>query len=776
MIEIFADGKPLVLYRDTTLTIEYNNALFASEAIEGDVVYSFDIPVSGNEKALQFEHLPYVKSHKKHDCTIRVGGIDIITGKLIVQRVTKLRYSVAVMVNPYPDGFAERKMSENESREYVISPSSETHQSQWFSFLKRNVTEKRFKFAPFLNENAYGSNNENFGFWNGQKKGKIVNRLFYDALNQPVVNEDIHIFNEEIRLSESDEDSHNLIVERNQQCFAPQVSLEEMLSNFVSNAKYRFVNHMSEDIRKIYIQSPKSMDGTEMQFRSQEFIPSRAKGRVKKTQSNDVDQFQKFNIIPTGNADGLIQDNNIYIVEPGIYDILLSGNITSSPGTITLILFKGLPKSKLGEYAAEDILHIEQWEETNPEDVNGPKIRVIEKGVRVNVPAEFARQPVSLAILEEVVLTSGNHTDSNGQQEATRAEFSISITGPIKTSQNLGLNIFTDRFKIASLFPDLGNAAFANAIIKDLGMCYFIDSRSGSIEMISFRDLLESKSIDLSSYVLTNETDMEKPTDRKTLYTIKAVKSDTLTEEERRFAKETNRFNNIGNLSPRVGDIIFVRDMNAYFLVGEEQNENGVWRETYDEYAGNDKALVIGEGKEESVSSTSKVPALATTDYRAVGQGTYGNVLIPNIPMELKSVLSGNENEDKSDLVLLQYRGMKEAEIEGDSNTMRYADMNPVSAKGFSLTATGDDSLGEKYLRPYITIREQSRTITYKLRVPILKALEIIRLVQPQHEEPRSQVRCVMIDNVKSMPRKISLQIDNNDSLVLCEIEAAKLD
>lgn len=765
MIEIFANGKPLVLYRDTTLTIEYNNALFASEAIEGDVVYSFDIPVSGNEKALQFEHLPYVKSHKKYDCTIRVGGIDIITGKLIVQRVTKLRYSVAVMVNPYQDGFAERKMSENESREYVISPSSETHQSQWFSFLKRNVTEKRFKFAPFLNENAYGSNNENFGFWNGQKKGKIVNHLFYDALNQPVVNEDLHIFNEEIRLSESDEDSHNLIVERNQQCFAPQVSLEEMLSNFVSNAKYRFVNHMSEDIRKIYIQSPKSMDGTEMQFRSKEFIPSRSKGRVKKTQLSDEEQLLKFNIIPTGNADGLIQDNNIYIVEPGIYDILLSGNITSNPGTITLILFKGLQKYKLGEYASEDILYIQQWEETNPEDANGFQLRILRKGVRVNVPAEFTNKAIGLAILQDRPYTD--------QIVTTQADFSISITGPIKTSQNLGLNIFTDRFKIASLFPDLGNAEFANAIIKDLGMCYFIDSRSGSIEMISFRDLLESKSIDLSSYVLTNETDMEKPTDRKTLYTIKAVKSDTLTEEERRFAKETNRFNNIGNLSPRVGDIIFVRDMNAYFLVGEEQNENGVWRETYDEYAGNDKALVIGEGKEESVSSTSKVPALATTDYRAVGQGTYGNVLIPNIPMELKSVLSGNENEDKSDLVLLQYRGMKEAEIEGDSNTMRYADMNPVSAKGFSLTATGDDSLGEKYLRPYITIREHSRTITYKLRVPILKALEIIRLVQPQEEMPCEQLRWIMVNNVRSVPRKISFQIDNNDADVLCEIEAA---
>lgn len=776
MIEIFADGKPLVLYRDTTLTLEYNNALFASDAIEGDVVYSFDIPVQGNEIALEFEHLPYVQSHKKHDCTIRVDGIDLVTGKLVVQRVTKIRYSVAVQVNPYPEGFASRKMTENDSNLIVISASHDTHKAQWLRFLARNVSETRFKFAPFLNENAYGNHNENFGYWNGRKKGSIVNRLFYDALNQPVVNEDLHIFNEEIRLSESDEDSHNLIVERNQQCFAPQVSLEEMLSNFVSNAKYRFVNHLSEDIRKIYIQSPKSMDGTEMQFRDKDFIPSRSKGRVKKTQSNDVDQFLKFNIIPTDNADGLIQDNNIYIVEPGIYDILLSGNISSSPGTITLILFKGLPKDKLGEYAAEDILYIQQWEESNPEDVGGPVTRAMIKGIRVNVPAEFAEQYISLAILEEVELSSGNHTVSNGQQATPKADFSISINGPIKTSQNLGLNIYTDRFKQASLFPDLGNAAFAGIVMKDLGMCYYIDSRSGEIEMSSYSDVAKSRVLDLTPYALTNETNIEKPSDKKTRYTIKPVNSDTLTDEERRLAKETNRFNNIGSCQPRVGDVIFVRDMNAYYIVGEEQNENGVWLETYNEYAGNDIALEIGEGEESASNSTSKVPALATTGYLSVGQGAYGNMLIPNIPMELKSVLSGNENEDKTDLVMLLYRGMNEAKIEGADYTMRYADMRPVSSNGFSLITTGEESLGEKYLRPYITIRDHSRTITYKLRVPILKALEIIRLVQPQHEEPRSQVRCVMIDNVKSMPRKISLQIDNNDSLVLCEIEAAKMD
>lgn len=767
MIEIFADGKPLVLYRDTTLTLEYNNALFASDAIEGDVVYSFDIPVQGNEIALEFEHLPYVQSHKKHDCTIRVDGIDLVTGKLVVQRVTKIRYSVAVQVNPYPEGFASRKMTENDSNLIVISASHDTHKAQWLRFLARNVSETRFKFAPFLNENAYGNHNENFGYWNGRKKGSIVNRLFYDALNQPVVNEDLHIFNEEIRLSESDEDSHNLIVERNQQCFAPQVSLEEMLSNFVSNAKYRFVNHLSEDIRKIYIQSPKSMDGTEMQY--YEFETLSAKGKIEESSWENSGWYS----IECEDTESLIKNNTIEFRQPGVHSIILSGTIEQYGGDISFMIYKNVPHVNISEYNTEDILFIEHLEMEAPssESLSWHPQSLLRKEFRFYVSGSFLNTPLRVAIF-------GPKYENSPilflyYNKAMPATLDISVTGPIKSEQHIALNTYLGKFRLSSLFPDIANAQFVNVVTKDLGMCYYIDGKCAEIELLPYRDIVNSKSIDLSEFVLDRETKVENPILTNIRLTIKSIQSKTLTEKEKETAKYVYTYEELYISNLKVGDLVFVEDMGAYYSVSEDQDENGIWLNTYKEYAGDDRELSIGDGKIQNQSSTVKVPTLTTCEYKdTIGK----DMLIPNIPMELKSVLSGNENDDKTDLVLLQYRGMKEAKIEDADYTMRYADMRPVLSKGFSLTTTGEDSLGEKYLRPYITIRDHSRTITYKLRVPILKALEIIRLVQPQHEEPRSQVRCVMIDNVKSMPRKISLQIDNNSSDVLCEIEAAKLD
>ena len=52
MIRIFVKGKELVLNRNTTMTVELNNALFANADVEGDVSYTFTLPVDGNERLL----------------------------------------------------------------------------------------------------------------------------------------------------------------------------------------------------------------------------------------------------------------------------------------------------------------------------------------------------------------------------------------------------------------------------------------------------------------------------------------------------------------------------------------------------------------------------------------------------------------------------------------------------------------------------------------------------------------------------------------------------
>ena len=74
MIEITTNGHRLTLHADTTLNIELNNALFASEAIEGDVVWSFEMPATPeNARAIGFESLPQVRAHTLRPCVVAVG-------------------------------------------------------------------------------------------------------------------------------------------------------------------------------------------------------------------------------------------------------------------------------------------------------------------------------------------------------------------------------------------------------------------------------------------------------------------------------------------------------------------------------------------------------------------------------------------------------------------------------------------------------------------------------------------------------------------------------
>ena len=104
MIEIKINGNQLSLYRDTTLHIEANNTLLASDSIPGDVVYTFSVPIRGNEDVLEFSYVAHAERGKRYDCALSVGGIDMLSGSLVIQTVGHTSMEVAVVCNDYPKG------------------------------------------------------------------------------------------------------------------------------------------------------------------------------------------------------------------------------------------------------------------------------------------------------------------------------------------------------------------------------------------------------------------------------------------------------------------------------------------------------------------------------------------------------------------------------------------------------------------------------------------------------------------------------------------------
>lgn len=758
MIEIQVGHNELVLYRDTTLNIEYNNALFSQDAMEGDIVYSFDIPIRGNERTLNFEHLPYSVSHRKYDCTINVSGINIITGKLVVQKVTDKKYSVAVIVNPYPEGWKDRSIRDNESEEIIVSNDISVHRSSWQSFLKSTLNDNRIKFGPILNDEGYGDKNDDFGLYYGISHGKICNRVLFDQ-NDDVVASSNHpfviLFNASIPL---DREEDGMYIERNQQCLMPQISLNHIISNIVKNMGYLFINRVesNSDLMPIYIQSPVALDASGIQFGN---IPNWY--FLFATRAANVTGY--YGVAEQGycndNPQGLMWVRNSSQTEfrgvkfqaSGWYHIRCEIKPTLTP--IGEVYFKvakwvsgNIPNSNPNN-TSTNIL-IGSYNNNNETFVFDNMVYIDPSYVGVSLAIGFWLKTNFYGDESEIFVNGGE----------------ASLTIESKSIDQISYeNIYRNRFHIAECFPNVTNADFLKYAIQSIGCALYIDMSSCLVELLPYRDVLKSKCIDLSEYVITKETNISYPEDKFRVYRLSS-----LSEKELNDSDLINPCNNIDELpSPYMnpGKLCYVKNMNSFVKAEKIQSEESNWKMDWvDQHFNIQDHTIGGIGEKDIVKSPFKVPGNSTS-------GDYINP-IPSIPITISSKMFNTEDEPSSDIIMLYYRGLAKY----GKSALRYQDMVPVSQAGFSLNAESGNTICDKYIREWQELISLSRTITYKLYIPLVKAIEITRLLKPQKSNPEDQTRWIMVNNVKSMPKKISFQIENNNGMVLCEIEAAKPD
>ena len=68
------------------------------------------------------------------------------------------------------------------------------------------------------------------------------------------------------------------------------------------------------------------------------------------------------------------------------------------------------------------------------------------------------------------------------------------------------------------------------------------------------------------------------------------------------------------------------------------------------------------------------------------------------------------------------------------------------------------------------------KVLRYKLRLPKSKMMELDNLIRPSELPPIMQTRFIIINNVKTIPKRITMQIENDDNPdILCEIEAVRV-
>lgn len=839
MIQIFVNGKELVLYSDTTLNIEYNNALFASEQIEGDIVYSFELPVAGNETALDFAHLPMRKGCRVADCLLILEGIISIHGRMLFQKADKNTITAAVSITPYPDGFGSRHYPDNKDSEIVISNGRETHSVEWKQFLNNSLENEDVKFAPFINENGYGSENEDFGVWKGVRKGNIVNPFFFDE-NGVMIDSDERPFSK-IRCShfwllDDNDDSY---MERNQIAFCPQIRLSRLLDIWCANAGFRFVNHLGADFNKTFVQTTRSLDGTSAQFiedGNQLTIHTTASAPQTGSSNGEPMAYYYCNSFYWNgiSQDEYVHNGMVYIPSTGWWTfeikaslvlpdsfvepwgekwakwlMLAAGFLTGGGafpvgGADLTALIITLMGSNSFDFVNEQV-HIAIYKGTHTikeldEETTSDLLlkRSFSASVSpsldfcsdIRIASEFTN--VGLKFVFYVKKEQGTGNNKKIRYFAiTNAALKIKILQRGMERMQGGLNIFRKSFSIPELCPDITNSGFLKTVKDTFGMCYFASFETGEVEFVPFVHIRNAGSLDLTTFELEDETEMTQDWPSSREFRLKPLTDESHDESLRLPDTE----NDLPEVLDNIDHCILSLKTNTMFQAKSVESEDS-WSAQWVELSGNPDSLIIGNPnrKKEKLEPSAAFPHQREMD------GTRSDSIREQMMVANFTIGSDmfNSEERGSELIFTQYRGYAQFDYSG-KDIVRTTDIDsdhhriiiervpynytagrdlmlPVWGDDFALKAKGGNSLGEVYVKPLLQLLDHG-IATYRFRVPMLKIKEIMTLIQPQQTHPANQTRFIVVHNIKSVPKKIRFQIDHNDTsgTVLCEIESVRL-
>lgn len=792
MIAIKVNDKSLVLYRDTSLHLELNNTLFSSDTIDGDVVYTFEIPVHGNEEALSFSHNPHALRGQRYDCTIDVAGVNMLSGTLMVQKVDINSIEVGVICNDFPKGWPEKSVRNDIDEIVDILPehgSMETHKALWKNFLTRTLpSDSDIKFGLVRNEENYGNDNENFGFWNGSHVSPLVNRLFVSG-GHIVENTDkpfIHLFNTLHFFGEE--------LEMNQFAFCPQLRLRTVVRKIFMSAGYRVKGDFFEDsdISKIYLQSPVALDGdmsqySESQSAHAEWTPAEDDPRFAhniyvfrsvhghwkydKTRNSEwwngtfppeltgmIEQYA-FRRIPLQWVTGETAVTNTFFqpTVQGTYRLSFSIRIPRfmSPNTVrtmpgAVLLCTGDPT-----YLTDDSV-VAKREYSNLLDVTEPLTGEFRLSVTNSNIASGTGYSFKVAYI----------ADDNVVCSVPPGRSSVDIS-LIENGATPGLNIFARSFSLGKCLPNISNSKFLNAIRKAFGLAFYIDKDAQMVEVSTASKVAKAGSLDLSDYVLDRETvitvkpemcifsygTMESPTDLDPSQILPAVRS----------------ISDLPSAAENINKYCYVTQTNAYWHSEKVEDETTSWRYEWKKAFGNNISLKYGnpDGDENNLSTDAIVPTLF--EY-GMNDPSGTRAFIPDIPFKIESTMFGDEKG--SDIILLYYRGRERYIYRNGQRIYEYENMAPVVDSGFSLKTEGDNSSGDRFIRPWLQIVSSSDIFKYTFRLPFLKMLEVMELMRPSFDG--SSVRWLIVNNVRTMPRKVTMEVSNTNNNILCEIEAVR--
>ncbi|MDL2313112.1 hypothetical protein LJC68_09575 [Bacteroidales bacterium OttesenSCG-928-B11] len=720
-----------------------------------------------------------------------------------------------MVLNPLPQDFSELKLSENDYGDaVVISRNDREHRQKWKEFLRKSLEEDSvYKFPLFVDSAFYGSSNEDFGWYllpsdnpDGSNPSGFqaslntddsmgldkhyVNRLFVNGAGG--LEEIFSETNRGIRLFNNDAVSNP-----NSFAFAPALRLVWILEKVLKNAGYRLCGnfHSDSDIQRLFSQSLRALDGLPSQYED-----TAAGANV------SIEPPPAFNSHPD-------DELTLYFDAGGESRLCcfvpqVSGNYRFNVSINTYLpanfLSQGADPDDEGmSYKEAVIFMVMESHEDFPNFLEGYTnqdwnlgIGYMENGVWTRFPNYFKIQTPDL-LRSQIGYTGAGFYSFNynftedlaanreyrfffGKVRGTTAD-SIHLTylahyQNIPITQDVAayykvFNAFANKLKHAEHLPDLTNGEFLTRLCNAFGLAMFMESASGQVELSFFKDILNSpQSLDLTRYLLTDESTIEKYEPKKYVFKTECLHSEDIDETKLLPAVRTSA--QLPDPTVNFGKVCFVENENQFRIAERIGDAVANWLFTWNPYSGNNQRLEIGEGDVEEISAGFISPNMKITDEK-----NYCKNFILQIEAGGCSPVFNTGNTG-FDMVLVNYHGREELRFNG--GRVCYENASPACIGkngepkgGIGLSAAGERSL-ERFVSPWLEFLSSHEKIRHRFIFPLVIFLEVIRLLKPQDVAPQRQTRWALVGNVRLLPVKMDFQFTEGSGNIIAEIEFAK--
>lgn len=829
MIEILVEGQALAINRDTQVCIDIENAVFDIDNVSAEIGWQFDVAARENSSILNNTDCVFFGNTKKYDCRVLFSGVPIGRGSLYVQQVNNERsIQCGLTINEFSAQWRAKALAKNELGCMKIV--GYDYKEDWRNFLKQTLEEDcNIKFFPFIDEKF--SESDDFGFFRNQRSSlsnnrndfiAYVNRIFTDENGNIIECYDnapqgLRIFNAESGTGHKINGYH----------FAPAFRLLWVLERILGCDGFSLSGSFAENgfVKNIFLQSMNAMDGDGSQYDNacylslsgvESVVPTVPRVNAMRFEVGD-DVHEAFTIGNGTVAMGFCvflpematleknmtgwqyldrYDEAYFIVVCGEgVDVSQSYcRIRNNSGRDYIGVFEKFGKQ---EATGEDYLYYYytakrndvaflQLTDTSYSDAvcmtDGDFVKTTSKIVLDNeflldsskqyqvllVKAKVSTTYEKFTIISDSESYNGKTIDERGVIEHI-SDMQVVASGGIDSVS--GLNVFAKELDLKKYMPEGTNSDFVKTICKLFGLNLYIDNDNRMVQMNFFADEMNAEALDVSAYVYGRK--------RKT-YEPKRYEISLDSTLDRKEVAEDNIIDSVTKKDllppPRLhyGKHCFVTAENKFYHSSKDDNGRVRWLPS----GGNNLKLSVGNADEtEEIEIGVKIPNMRFVDSDNVEK------YFQEIDIEGCSSLLQDDYSGKFDLVLTQYVGKKTIRLEKEgnhqfvtierANPTFYGENGSVNDRYMNLSVQGRQSIGEMWLKPKYEFLASVEWFEFDLIVPVNVFWEIKNLLKPQSKPINEQVRWLMIDNQRFLPRKISAQLGSSDNIRVA-IECAR--